>query len=225
MSYTGDDLQWVVGGGQNNFPGVFSFPEDFTSMEVAEFLVYDRIVSEPQRRDVERYLLHKYFGIGLTDCNGNGIPDECEPDCDGNGVPDGCQIIENPCLDCNRNGILDTCDIAAGVSRDCNANGVPDECDIDPADPDCDGFTSNDCNRNGVPDECRDLKGDCDCSGAIDFDDIDAFVTALLSKKRYEQMYPNCAYLLADMNCDGVIDFDDIDPFVAALVAGCWTCP
>ncbi len=45
------------------------------------------------------------------DCNGNGIPDECEPDC-------------------NENGIPDDCDIASGFSQDCNNNGVPDECDI-----------------------------------------------------------------------------------------------
>ena len=46
-----------------------------------------------------------------TDCNGNGIPDECEPDCNANGVPD-------------------DCDIAQGISQDCQPNGIPDECDI-----------------------------------------------------------------------------------------------
>lgn len=54
-------------------------------------------------------------GIALTggsaDCDGNGVPDECDPDCDSNGVPD-------------------TCDIAAGASADCNSNGVPDECEV-----------------------------------------------------------------------------------------------
>ena len=29
-----------------------------------------------------------------SDCNGNGIPDECEPDCNGNGVPDDCDIAQ-----------------------------------------------------------------------------------------------------------------------------------
>jgi hypothetical protein len=72
------------------------------------------------------------------DCNGNGIPDECESfiDCDLNGVPDECQP------DCNNNDIPDVCDIA-GPSLDCNANGVPDECE-----------TFDDCNQNGINDQC-----------------------------------------------------------------------
>jgi hypothetical protein len=28
-----------------------------------------------------------------TDCNGNEIPDECDPDCEGNGVPDACECL------------------------------------------------------------------------------------------------------------------------------------
>ena len=44
------------------------------------------------------------------DCNGNGIPDECDIDCGEPGGP---------------------CDVpGCGESEDCNENGVPDECDI-----------------------------------------------------------------------------------------------
>lgn len=45
------------------------------------------------------------------DCNGNLIPDECEPDC-------------------NENLIADECDIQGCYSDDCNDNVVPDECEI-----------------------------------------------------------------------------------------------
>ncbi|MCK4658874.1 MAG: thrombospondin type 3 repeat-containing protein [Phycisphaerae bacterium] len=66
-----------------------------------------------------------------TDCNINGIPDECELD-----------------EDCNSNGIQDICDIAGGTSEDANTNAIPDECDIA-------GGTSQDYNTNGIPDECE----------------------------------------------------------------------
>ncbi len=45
-----------------------------------------------------------------TDCNGNGVHDDCE-------------------RDCNENGIPDECDIVAGTSVDTDSNGIPDECD------------------------------------------------------------------------------------------------
>ncbi len=64
--------------------------------------------------------------------------------------------------------------------------------------------------RLGVP-------GDLDCSGAVNFDDIDAFVTALSGAAGYFAQYPGCDWLLADLNGDGAVNFDDIDPFVAAL--------
>jgi len=121
-------------------------------------------------------------GGSIQDCNGNGIPDECEPDCNANGVPDDCDIadgtsqdcngngVPDECeADCNGNGVPDECDIADGTSQDCDGNGVPDECD-----PDCNangvadgcdiaGGTSEDCNGNGVPDECE---SDPDPSGS-----------------------------------------------------------
>lgn len=55
-------------------------------------------------------------GDGLADaqeldCNGNGIPDDCEslPDCDEDGEPDVCEIL-NGALDANQNGIPDVCE-------------------------------------------------------------------------------------------------------------------
>ncbi|MFH1419698.1 MAG: right-handed parallel beta-helix repeat-containing protein, partial [Planctomycetota bacterium] len=52
---------------------------------------------------------YEYF----TDCNGNGIPDDCDVDCG------------NPGEECDVPG--------CGESPDCNGNGLPDECEV-PAD-------------------------------------------------------------------------------------------
>ncbi|UCG15166.1 MAG: hypothetical protein JSV19_07690, partial [Phycisphaerales bacterium] len=68
-----------------------------------------------------------------TDCNENGIPDECEglPDCDGDGTPDICDP------DCQPNGVSDVCEVLFGSSLDCQGDGIPDECQLgDSADSD-----------------------------------------------------------------------------------------
>jgi hypothetical protein len=104
-------------------------------------------------------LLNRLAG---ADCNGNGIPDECDlagglsDDCDGNGVPDECDP------DCNGNGIPDGCDILDGTSQDCNGDGTPDECQL----------VGNDCDGNGVPDDCQLLDEDCNGNGIPDSCDI-----------------------------------------------------
>ncbi|TPW09388.1 MAG: hypothetical protein FD127_4156, partial [Acidimicrobiaceae bacterium] len=95
------------------------------------------------------------------DCNGNGLLDWQElqagtgVDCEGDGVPDECE----PWLDCNANGVRDGCDIASGSSLDCNANGVPDECE-----------PFADCDGNGLIDSCE--SGDCNANGVLDVCDI-----------------------------------------------------
>ncbi|UCC29230.1 MAG: hypothetical protein JSU86_13625 [Phycisphaerales bacterium] len=126
-----------------------------------------------------------FFDIG-SDCNSNGVFDECEVaypgnDCNGNGVLDACDVtkgtsqddncngIPDECdtgddPDCNGNGKPDACDIAEGTSKDCNDNGNPDECDLSEG-------GSHDCNENCVPDECEtdcngnDVPDDCDIAG------------------------------------------------------------
>jgi hypothetical protein len=99
------------------------------------------------------------------------------------------------------------------VSQDCNRNLTPDECDIATS-------TSADTNHNGVPDECERVRGDADCSGAVNFDDINPFVVALVGRAVYEAEYPACLWLNSDCNADDRVNFDDINPFVACLVAG-----
>jgi parallel beta-helix repeat protein/predicted outer membrane repeat protein len=66
------------------------------------------------------------------------------------------------------------------------------------------------------------LRGDANCDGVVDLDDINPFVTALVSQASYEARYPGCPWLNGDTNGDGSVDFDDINPFVKCLVAsGC----
>ncbi|MCP4250967.1 MAG: hypothetical protein GY778_28350, partial [bacterium] len=65
-----------------------------------------------------------------TDCNSNGIPDDCDLDCDAPGCAE-----RGDCggsLDCNSNGVPDECDLAcAAPGGVCNTNGFFDECDGD----------------------------------------------------------------------------------------------
>ncbi|MFH0983660.1 MAG: hypothetical protein V2A79_19260, partial [Planctomycetota bacterium] len=131
------------------------------------------------------------------DCDGNFLPDECEPqnDCQPNGVQDICDVAGGTSLDCNGNrtpdeceidcngnGTPDSCDIVAGTSHDCQPNGIPDECEND-----CNGNgfadecdiaagTARDCQQNGIPDSCDIAAGtshDCQLNGTPDECEID----------------------------------------------------
>ncbi|MCP4249089.1 MAG: hypothetical protein GY778_18750, partial [bacterium] len=117
-------------------------------------------------------LLNRSFG-GNPDCNGNGMPDDCDiaagtsDDLNGDGIPDECAVDCNQNgvpdeqePDCNTNGQPDDCDIANGQSQDVDSNGLPDECETDcntnqiPDAFDISTGSSADCNANGSPDEC-----------------------------------------------------------------------
>mgnify|MGYP001259607060 CR=1 FL=1 len=78
-----------------------------------------------------------------ADCNGNGIPDECDTGPDGGS------------LDCNLNGMPDECELSG---NDCNSNQIPDECDPD---SDNDGYIDDcdNCPMTANPDQA-DLDGD-----------------------------------------------------------------
>jgi len=117
---------------------------------------------------VDSYIAVTVSYTTADDCDGNTVPDVCDPDCNTNGIPDACDIANGTSLDCNLNGVPDECDLDSGTSPDCNANavpdecegdcnanGVPDDCDIDPTDPDGDGFVSQDCDGSAFPDECE----------------------------------------------------------------------
>lgn len=99
--------------------------------------------------------LIRAVGWRTPDCNGNGVPDECDIaagalDCQGDGIPDVCQLAGS---DCNANGVPDDCDIASGLLADCQPNFVPDVCEI------ASGSVA-DVDGNGVPDVCEDCDGD-----------------------------------------------------------------
>ncbi len=73
-------------------------------------------------------------------------------------------------------------------------------------------------------------RGDADNSGAVDFNDINCFVPALVSLVAWEgcpQVTPISGLAnytcRNDVNCSGAVDFDDIGPFVSCLVGG--ACP
>jgi hypothetical protein len=94
------------------------------------------------------------------DCDGNQVPDECDPDCDLNGLPDACDIAGDPAtFDCDSDGLLDSCEIAADPSLDQNGNGVLDSCECE---------VQNTCtalaNSTGAP-------ADIDWTGSLHIDD------------------------------------------------------
>ncbi len=64
------------------------------------------------------------------------------------------------------------------------------------------------------------VHADCNCDTNINFDDIDAFVSALTNRTDYETAYPMCSWYNADCNNDGTVNFNDIDVFVDTLVGG-----
>jgi len=83
-----------------------------------------------------------------TDCNTDGIPDDCEFDCNVNGKGDTCEILEGASDDCNDNGVPDGCDNWVGDETDCNNNSIPDGCDTQSG-------ILHDNNQNSFPDECE----------------------------------------------------------------------
>jgi len=109
------------------------------------------------------------------DCDGNTVPDACEPDCNSNGRTDACDVGSGSSFDCNANDVPDECDIVSGAA-DCTGNGIPDECE-----PDCNGNETADscdidggaadCTGNGIPDECE---PDCNTNGTADICEIDS---------------------------------------------------
>jgi len=116
-------------------------------------------------------------GSGV-DCNNNGIDDfqdiinQTSEDCNGNVVPDECEPNE----DCNNNTIQDICDIAAGTSDDCNGDGEPDECPGCTDDCECYESVSDPCThgvcQGGVCTVIPNAYGDVDRNGAITLADL-----------------------------------------------------
>ena len=163
------------------------------------------------------------------DCNGNGIPDQCDVDCGAEGCEDyqeGCGLSE----DCQPNGVPDECDIApGGASEDCNENLIPDECDL----AECNGAPwCDDCNSNNTIDwcdidTCPDPNGttpecaDCNNNGIPDWCDIDSGYSQDTNTNGVPDECepqegpcgppPACDFF--DNNGDGDIDIGDFNAF------------
>jgi hypothetical protein len=83
--------------------------------------------------------------VVLSDCNGNGVPDDKDiaggtsGDCNHNGVPDECEVCDSPDMD--GDGVCDDCDRCPGSDDtvDSDLDGVPDGCD------ECPGLDDADC--------------------------------------------------------------------------------
>lgn len=90
--------------------------------------------------------------FSATDCNSNGVPDECEPDTDGDGWIDDCDncpvIANSGQQDADNDTLGDLCDncpAAANAGQvDCDDDGMGDACEAD-------------CDSNGTPNDCEPL--------------------------------------------------------------------
>jgi hypothetical protein len=116
-----------------------------------------------------------WFRNDTGDCNGNRIPDECEPDCNANGIVDACDIRNGVDVDCNGNGIPDGCDTPCTVSCDTDGDGCVDDVDDRPLDRtvcgDVDGDGCDDCSSETF-DPANDGT-DSDHDGICDLGDCD----------------------------------------------------
>lgn len=178
------------GDGLNDGPEIYFFGTDPTNADTDGDGFDDKLDPAPNNskfpRDCNKNLVPDKLEVSngsATDCQPNGIPDdceltgndlnanlvpdECEPgrllDCDNNGLIDELEITSDPSVDCNGNQLLDVCE----SQQDCDKNGVLDICDLAVGGAlDCNtngtldkcdlvSGTSKDCNNSKVPDECE----------------------------------------------------------------------
>jgi hypothetical protein len=119
----------------------------------------------------------------------------------------------SPCIDAGSNS-----DIAPDTA-DLNNNG--DRAEPTPFDLGGDVRVSADVVDMGAYEYIRvPVPGDLNCDGSVDFNDIDPFIVALISRDDYESQYPACDYFNGDIDGNGPVDSDDIDGFVECLIHG-----
>ena len=120
---------------------------------------------------IDDVLIEGASGPLPNDCNGNGIPDECDIATeDGGYCPcDGCPTVCS--ADCQPNGVPDECDIAEGTSQDDDQDGIPQECDncpddYNPGQANSDGDTHGDaCDNCPTVDNQNQANSDNDSHG------------------------------------------------------------
>ncbi len=102
------------------------------------------------------------IAAGASDCDGNGLLDECQEDCNSDGIADACELIGGA-ADCDGDFVPDSCQISAGAA-DCDNDGTLDSCEITQG-------TEEDCDLDGVPDACQiaaNPAADCDNNNVLD---------------------------------------------------------
>jgi len=178
-----------------------------------------------------------YLRIGKNDCNNNGTPDDediangVSEDCDGNLIPDECQP------DCNGDGTADACEVLAGAT-DCDGDLTPDSCepdfDGDGLIDDCDPDIDNDGVPNGT-DLCDNtppgftvqpqghMLGDYDVNCVMDLADFAVLSYCIDTNGPRFPADRVCAFSF-DMNRDGYVELDDVAQWLVvqseAYVAG-----
>jgi len=161
-----------------------------------------------------------------SDCDNDGVFDDCEADCDGNGAPDECDLAAGTAADCDGDGLIDECAIAAGIAGDCDGDGVLDSCTLaSKADVDCNGngvpdscdlaAGAPDYNHNNVPDSCE---VDCNSNGLPDFIDLPLQLSADCDGNLVPDECDIAVGRLADCDESGVPDACEI---AAETVADC----
>jgi len=132
--------------GTGTLSSLFTEPID----ELRVFIVTEK----PGDAWVDNIVLHR-----VDDCDGNGVPNACDPDCDGNGLPDGCDP------DADGDGVPDACDVCPGGNDnlDADGDGVPNFCDACPG-----GDDRLDADGDGMPDACD------ACAGGLGSADTEA---------------------------------------------------
>ncbi len=144
-------------------PNNAQFPRDCNQNQIADLME----VASGSVTDCQPNGIPDDCELVGNDVNANDVPDECEPgrvvDCDNSGVLDLIEIANDSSLDCNGNQLLDVCESL----KDCDGNGVLDVCDLAvggtldcnnngvPDACDVSSGSSNDCNNTKVPDECE----------------------------------------------------------------------
>jgi len=165
--------------------------ENFLEGMLDELRIYNRPLSSEEIRGLmdcnangEIDARDFCYGFG-TDCQPNGIPDECElagNDCNNNEIPDECEP------DSDQDGLIDNCDncplLANDQQEDLDLDGIGNACDPD---IDGDGVPNeiDECPENspGLEVDCEgrpraDLNNDCEINGL----DTQIFVQTLLSQ-------------------------------------------
>jgi len=93
-------------------------------------------------------------------------------DCNGNGIPDECDIAGGTLRDGNGNGVPDECERALG---DTNCDGAVGFSDIDPFILALQGGAA----YYAQYPQCNWLNADCNCDGTVDFGDINPFLSCV----------------------------------------------